>query len=167
MTIAVCPGSYDPVTLGHLDVIAKASKLFDDVVVVVAYNSVKNPLFTASERQEFIEKSVSELGITNVRVQILEGLLADFCKKLKADVIIKGLRHGGDYENELGMALLNRHLSGIETLFVPANNTHSHIASSYVKDVVFHGGDISDMVPRGIAEEIHKAFIKRGVESGE
>ena len=113
MTIAVCPGSYDPVTAGHLDVIERSARFFDEVHVVVAVNAA----------------------------------ITDYCKKVGATVIIKGLRQNGDYEAELGMALVNRKLAGIETLFLPADPILEHISSSIVKDVARHGGDVTGMVP--------------------
>ena len=132
MTIAVCPGSYDPVTAGHLDVIERCARFFDEVHVVVAVNAAKTPMFSEETRVEIIRKALEE---RNCR------------KKVGATVIVKGLRQNGDYEAELGMALVNRKLADVETLFLPAAPDLEHISSSIVKDVARHGGDVTGMVP--------------------
>ena len=147
MTIAVCPGSFDPLTAGHLDVIQRCARFFDQVHVVVAVNAAKTPLFSERARVEIICKAVGEQHIDNVTVESTEGLITDYCTKVGASVIIKGLRQNGDYEAELGMALVNRKLANIETLFLPADPVLEHISSSVVKDVARHGGDITGMVP--------------------
>ncbi|KFI68210.1 pantetheine-phosphate adenylyltransferase [Bifidobacterium magnum] len=147
MTIAVCPGSYDPVTNGHLDVIMRCAKLFDQVHVVVAVNAAKTPLFTEEERVEIIREALEAKSVSNFTVASTEGLITDYCKQVGATVIVKGLRQNGDYEAELGMALVNRKLAGVETMFLPADPILEHISSSVVKDVARHGGDISGMVP--------------------
>ena len=131
MTIAVCPGSYDPVTAGHLDVIERSARFFDEVHVVVAVNAAKTPMFSEATRVDVIRRALDKAG----------------CKNVSATVIIKGLRQNGDYEAELGMALVNRKLAGIETLFLPADPILEHISSSIVKDVARHGGDVTGMVP--------------------
>ena len=138
MTIAVCPGSYDPVTAGHLDVIERSARFFDEVHVVVAVNAAKTPMFSEATRGDVIRRALDKAGCKNVTV---------YCKKVGATVIIKGLRQNGDYEAELGMALVNRKLAGIETLFLPADPILEHISSSIVKDVARHGGDVTGMVP--------------------
>ena len=161
MTIAVCPGSYDPVTAGHLDVIERSARFFDEVHVVVAVNAAKTPMFSEATRVDVIRRALDKAGCKNVTVSSTDGLITDYCKKVGATVIIKGLRQNGDYEAELGMALVNRKLAGIETLFLPADPILEHISSSIVKDVagVFHppgpcdrdvarhGGDVTGMVP--------------------
>lgn len=147
MTIAVCPGSYDPVTNGHLDVMMRCARLFDEVHVVVAVNAAKTPLFTEQERVEIIREALAARGLTNVVVASTDGLITDYCKQVGATVIVKGLRQNGDYEAELGMALVNRKLADVETMFLPADPVLEHISSSVVKDVARHGGDISGMVP--------------------
>ena len=149
MSIAVCPGSFDPVTLGHLDVVRRGARLFDEVVVAVATDAGKAPLLTLDERVGLIEEAVADLA--NVRVAAVPGLLVDFCTQVGATVLLKGLRGGGDYDAELPMAWMNRHLTGVETLFLPADREVSHIASSLVKDVARHGGRIEDLVPDGVA----------------
>ena len=157
MTIAVCPGSYDPVTAGHLDVIERSARFFDEVHVVVAVNAAKTPMFSEATRVDVIRRALDKAGCKNVTVSSTDGLITDYCKKVGATVIIKGLRQNGDYEAELGMALVNRKLAGIETLFLPADPILEHISSSIVKeniapprcarDVARHGGDVTGMVP--------------------
>ncbi len=149
MTVAVCPGSYDPVTLGHLDVVRRGARLFDEVVLAVATNSTKQPLLPLDERVALATEAVA--GIPGVRVAAVPGLLADFCREVGAQVLLKGLRNGADYDAELPMALMNRHLSGVETVFLPADRAVAHIASSLVKDVARHGGRVDDLVPPGVA----------------
>ena len=135
MTIAVCPGSYDPVTAGHLDVIERCARFFDEVHVVVAVNAAKTPMFSEETRVEIIRQALAKRGCTNVKVASTTGLITDYCTKIGATVIVKGLRQNGDYEAELGMALVNRKLAGVETLFLPAAPDLEHISSSIVKDV--------------------------------
>ena len=117
MTIAVCPGSYDPVTAGHLDVIERCARFFDEVHVVVAVNAAKTPMFSEETRVEIIRKALEERNCRNIKVASTTGLITDYCKKVGATVIVKGLRQNGDYEAELGMALVNRKLADVETLF--------------------------------------------------
>ena len=147
MTIAVCPGSFDPVTSGHLDVIERCARFFEQVHVVVAVNAAKTPLFSEQARVQIIQQAVAEHRIENVTVASTEGLITDYCTAVGASVIVKGLRQNGDYEAELGMALVNRKLANIETIFLPADPVLEHISSSVVKDVARHGGDITGMVP--------------------
>lgn len=160
MTIAVCPGSYDPVTTGHLDVIKRSAHFFDEVHVVVAVNAAKTPMFTEQERVDIIRRALEEDGCTNIVVSSTDGLITDYCTKVGATVIVKGLRQNGDYEAELGMALVNRKLADIETLFLPANPILEHISSSIVKDVARHGGDITGMVPDYVVPMLTKALQK-------
>ena len=147
MTIAVCPGSYDPVTAGHMDVIERSSHLFGHIYVVVAVNAAKVPLFSEGERVDIIREAIAARHVNNVTVDSTDGLITDYCTAVGAQVIVKGLRQNGDYEAELGMALVNRKLAGVETLFLPADPVLEHISSSVVKDVARHGGDITGMVP--------------------
>lgn len=149
MSIAVVPGSFDPVTLGHLDVVRRAAQLFDEVVVAVATNPAKAPLLTIAERLDLVRGAVA--GLPGTRVAEVPGLLVDFCRDVGATAVVKGLRSGGDYDAELPMAWMNQHL-GVETLFLPADPDVAHIASSLVKDVARHGGRIEDLVPPGVAE---------------
>ncbi|WEV53237.1 pantetheine-phosphate adenylyltransferase [Bifidobacterium sp. ESL0798] len=147
MTIAVCPGSYDPVTAGHLDVIERSARIFETVHVVVAVNSAKTPMFSENTRVDVIKRALVKDGYPHVIVASTDGLITDYCTKVGASVIVKGLRQNGDYEAELGMALVNRKLSGVETMFLPANPILEHISSTIVKDVARHGGDVTGMVP--------------------
>lgn len=156
MSLAVCPGSFDPVTLGHLDVIRRARSMFDEVVVVVAHNAAKHPLLAVDVRVALVEGAVADM--TGVTVTSWDGLLADFLTRSGAQAVVKGLRGGADVDAELGMALLNRHLSGVETVFVPGDGALAHVASSLVKDVARHGGSIDDLVPPGVAAAVSAAL---------
>jgi pantetheine-phosphate adenylyltransferase len=141
----VCPGSFDPITNGHLDIIGRASQLFDEVVVGVGRNAGKNGLFTADERMDLIRKVTAEYG--NVRVEVIDGLLIDFCAEQGIRAIVKGLRAVSDYEYELQMSHMNHRLSGVETLFVASNPLYSYLSSSLIKEVAALGGDVSGLVP--------------------
>ncbi|WP_263119728.1 pantetheine-phosphate adenylyltransferase [Cellulomonas fimi] len=160
MTIAVCPGSYDPVTLGHLDVVRRARLVADQVVVLVARNSAKNALLPVDVRVELIRTAVADLD--GVRVQATGGLLVDALRELGADLVVKGIRGGADFDAELPMALMNRHLSGVETVFVPGDPALAHVASSLVKDVARHGGPIDDLVPAGVGDAVRAALSGGG-----
>lgn len=153
VSIAVVPGSFDPVTLGHLDVVRRAAALFDEVVVAVATNVAKAPLLSAVERVDLVAAAVADLPA--VRAAEVPGLLVDFCRDVGATAVVKGLRSGGDYDAELPMAWMNRHL-GVETVFLPADPAVAHIASSLVKDVARHGGPIEALVPAGVAEVVRE-----------
>ncbi len=142
---AVCPGSFDPVTNGHLDIIARATRLYDEVYVAVMINTSKKGLFTVAERIALIEEVTAEFG--NVRVESFHGLLVDFCGQREIPAIVKGLRAVSDFDYELQMAQMNNGLSGVETLFVPTNPTYSFLSSSLVKEVAQWGGDVSHLVP--------------------
>ncbi|MGN2367195.1 pantetheine-phosphate adenylyltransferase [Actinotignum sp. UMB0459] len=154
MMLAVCPGSFDPVTFGHLDVFARAASLFDEVVILVAHNSSKNPLFSPRQRVEFIREEVRHM--TNVRVEDFGGLLVDFCRDIRADAIVKGLRSAVDLDAEYPMALMNREISGIETVFLVGDPAKGHIASSLVKDVARHKGDVRSFVPARVARALEE-----------
>ena len=158
MSIAVCPGSFDPITLGHLDVIHRARSMFDEVVVGVARNSAKKALLGERERVDLARSALA--GVAGVRVELVPGLLVDFSREVGACAVVKGLRGGADFDAELPMALLNRHLIGIETVFVIGDPALAHIASSLVKDVARHGGEIDDLVPAGVAEAV-RAAVRR------
>lgn len=146
MSIAVCPGSFDPITNGHVDMVRRAASLFDEVVVVIANNPAKSYMFSEEKRRELAE--VALMGIEGVRVELLgEILLASFCQDIGASVIIKGLRGTSDFDAEQSMALMNRKLGGIETVFVMSNSEFLHISSSLVKEVANYGGSIRGMVP--------------------
>ncbi|KMY23549.1 Phosphopantetheine adenylyltransferase [Actinobaculum suis] len=166
MVRAVCPGSFDPVTLGHLDVFARAAKMFDEVIVAVAHNSAKTPLFTAAQRVEFIRQALPETLASHgkpgsygkIRVEATTGLLVEFCRQEGASVIVKGLRSAVDLDAEYSMALMNRELSGIETVFVLGDPRKAHIASSLVKDVARHGGNVDGFVPENVARALKEKY---------
>ncbi len=159
MTTAVCPGSFDPVTLGHLDVVRRARSMFDHVVVGIAQNVGKSPLLDLDERVHLAKAALAD--IDGVEVAVVPGLLVDFCREVGAVAVVKGLRGGADYDAEVPMALMNRHLTGVETVFVTGDPALAHIASSLVKDVARHGGDVRDLVPDGVAEALAAAFRGR------
>jgi len=145
MRRAVCPGSFDPVTNGHLDIIRRAARLFDEVTVGVLVNPNKKGLFSVDERLTMLGDVVT--GLDNVKVEAFEGLLVDFCRDHDIDAIVKGLRAVGDFDTELQMAQMNASLSGVETVFVPTSPEWSFLASSLVKEVARFGGDVSGLVP--------------------
>jgi pantetheine-phosphate adenylyltransferase len=141
----VCPGSYDPVTLGHADVIRRAAALYDEVVVAVLHNPAKQGTFTPEQRRDLILDACGDLA--NVRVELFANrLLVDVCRDVGATAIVKGLRGGTDFAYELPMALMNRHLTGVETVFLPGDPRFEHISSSLVKEVARYGGDVSGLV---------------------
>lgn len=156
---AVCPGSYDPVTNGHLDVVVRAARLYDEVVVAVLHNAAKAGTFAASERVGFITRALAARGLRDrVRVEAFaETLLVDVCRQVGAAVVVKGLRSGDDVAYEFQMALMNRHLGGVETVFLPGDPTLAHVSSSLVKDVARYGGEVAGLVP----DEVGEALIRR------
>ncbi len=157
--IAVCPGSFDPVTLGHRDIIQRASKLFDKVIVLVSVNAMKNPSFTVVERVKLIEKVTADLD--NVVIDINDGLLADYVKNVGACAIIKGLRAVSDFEYEFQMALANKILyDGAETVFLTTSAENMYLSSSVVKQIASFGGDITHFVPEAILEDIKARLWK-------
>ncbi|GHC84981.1 phosphopantetheine adenylyltransferase [Streptomyces flavofungini] len=155
---AVCPGSFDPITNGHLDIIARASKLYDVVHVAVMINKSKKGLFEIEERIELIRQVTAEFG--NVEVESFQGLLVDFCKERDIPAIVKGLRAVSDFDYELQMAQMNNGLTGVETLFVPTNPAYSFLSSSLVKEVASWGGDIAHLVPPVVLEGLNKRLAK-------
>ncbi|MDM7853957.1 pantetheine-phosphate adenylyltransferase [Cellulomonas alba] len=163
MSLAVCPGSFDPITLGHLDVVRRARSMFDEVVVGVAVNSSKRALLDLDTRVALAQKAVADLP--GVRVEVVPGLLADFVTQVGAVAVVKGLRGAADVDAETPMALMNRHLSGVETVFVPGDSALAHIASSLVKDVARFGGPIDDLVPPGVGDAVRAALTTDGGEA--
>ena len=153
MSRAVCPGSFDPVTNGHLDVFSRASLLFDEVVVAVLINKTKRSLFTVDERIEMLTQVTAPLG--NVRIDAFHGLLVDFCRDRGIPAIVKGLRAVSDFDYELQMAQMNHRLAGVETLFVSTNPLYSYLSSSLVKEVVTYGGDVTGLVPPLVLDRLH------------
>ena len=149
---AVCPGSFDPITNGHLDIIARASRLYDEVYVAVMINKSKKGLFEIEERIELIRQVTAEYA--NVRVEAFHGLLVDFCKQRDIPAIVKGLRAVSDFDYELQMAQMNRGLAGVDTLFMPTNPEYSFLASSLVKEIAKWGGDVSELVPPNVLKRL-------------
>ena len=152
MRRAVCPGSFDPVTNGHVDVINRAAALYDELVVAVLVNPGKAGLFTVTERMELLRESVDD--VPNVTVDSFQGLLVDYCRGNDIPVIVKGLRAVSDFEYELQMAQMNRELAGVETLFVPTAPQVGHLSSSLVKQIATFGGDVSGLVPKVVQERL-------------
>jgi pantetheine-phosphate adenylyltransferase len=142
---ALCPGTFDPVTNGHLDIVRRASSLFEAVVVAVIENPSKQSLFPTEERVTMLEEAVTDLG--NVEVDSFSGLLVDYASRKGIGVIVKGLRAVSDFDYELQMAQMNRQLSGVETCFVPTSPNWSYLSSSLVKEIARYGGDVSGLVP--------------------
>ncbi|CAA9278631.1 MAG: Phosphopantetheine adenylyltransferase [uncultured Blastococcus sp.] len=152
MRRAVCPGSFDPVTNGHVDVISRAAGLYDELVVAVLVNPGKAGLFTVDERMELLREALADLP--NVTVSSFQGLLVDYCRSHDIPVIVKGLRAVSDFEYELQMAQMNRELAGIETLFVPTAPQVGHLSSSLVKQISQFGGDVSRLVPKVVNDRL-------------
>jgi pantetheine-phosphate adenylyltransferase len=149
---AVCPGSFDPVTNGHVDVITRAAGLYDELVVAVLVNPGKAGLFPVEERIDLLRDAVSDLP--NVVVDSFQGLLVDYCRAHDIPVIVKGLRAVSDFEYELQMAQMNRELAGVETLFVPTAPQVGHLSSSLVKQIALFGGDVARLVPKAVHDRL-------------
>ena len=157
MKIAIYPGSFDPVTLGHLDIIERAAKIVDELVVAVLMNGSKSPLFTVTERVDMLRDVTKHIG--NVKVMSFSGLLVDFAKEINASIIIRGLRAITDFEYELQMAQTNHILNDkIDTVFLTSNLEYSYLSSSTVKEVASFGGDISKFVPEYVIDRIYKKY---------
>ncbi len=152
MRIAVCPGSFDPVTNGHLDVFARASKMADHVIVAVLINRTKSSLFSVDERIEMLTEVTAPLG--NVKVDSFYGLLVDYCQEHGVNAIVKGLRAVSDFDYELQMAQMNFRLAGVETCFISTNPLYSYLSSSLVKEVATHGGDVTGLVPDAVLKRL-------------
>ena len=166
MRIAVCPGSFDPVTNGHIDVIKRAANLFDKVIVTVMVNDAKKPTFTVEERIEFLKRATAE--IKNIEVDSFNGLLADYTMQKHATAVVKGLRVMSDFEYEFQMALTNISLSPkVETIFLPASIDCMFLSSSMVRQVAQHGRDITPFVPKGLAEDISAKLYGKGEQKNE
>ncbi|MBR5060470.1 MAG: pantetheine-phosphate adenylyltransferase [Clostridia bacterium] len=161
MRVGVYPGSFDPLTNGHLDIIMRASKLFDLLIVGILKNDSKRAVFSMEERQSQIERCTAEL--TNVKVESFTGLLVDFVKEKNADTIVRGLRAVSDYEYELQMAMLNKHMSpDVDTIFFMTDIHNSFLSSSVIKDIAQHGGNIHGLVPDEIVDEIYAKLMVEG-----
>ena len=150
--IAVCPGSYDPVTFGHLDIIVRAQRIFGEVIVAVGMNSTKNYLFDAAERVELLRAATVDLP--GISVLPLEGLLVDFCRENNANVVVKGLRFATDFDYELQMAHLNAELGDVETVMLPGGKRWGTLSSSMIREVAWCGRDVSEYVPQLVADRI-------------
>ena len=157
MSTALCPGSFDPVTLGHIDIIERSSRHFDQVVVAVIRNPQKTQsLFTLEERQEMLEECTAHLS--NIRIDFFKGLLIEFARENGADAIVKGLRAVSDFDYELQMAQMNQRLSGIDTFFLSTSPNYSFLSSSLVREVARYGGDVTSMVPPIVAKRLLDRF---------
>jgi pantetheine-phosphate adenylyltransferase len=159
MTRAVCPGSFDPVTNGHLDILRRAAAIFDELVIATGTNPSKSRLFDPDERMEMLREVSADLP--NVRVMGFTGLIVDFCREIDAQAIVKGLRGGNDYEYELPMAQMNAHLTGVETVFIPTNASLGYVSSSLVKEVASLGGDVSALVPAAVHDRLVSRLAQR------
>jgi pantetheine-phosphate adenylyltransferase len=148
----VCPGSFDPITFGHLDIVERASSIFDEVVIAVMVNQTKKTLFTVEERIEMTKEVTSKFP--NVKVDSWSGLLVDYCKKNDISIIVKGLRAVTDFDYELQMSQINLQLQGVETLFISTAPAHSFLSSSLVKEIASHGGDVSSYIPAVLLERL-------------
>lgn len=156
---AVCPGSFDPVTLGHVDIIGRASRLYDEVVVAVLINKSKSSLFTVDERMDMLTQVTAEYG--NVRVDSFHGLLVHYCEANDIPVVVKGIRAVSDFDYELKMAQMNHGLTGLDTLFMPTNPEFSFLSSSLVKEIATWGGDVGRLVPVPVLERLSARLDER------
>lgn len=160
MRTAICPGSFDPVTCGHINIIARAAAMFDKVIVVVMVNQNKTPLFTAAERVDLLKRATA--AFANVEIEYYDGLLADYARQKQATAIVKGLRALSDFEYEFQMALTNRKLNpDAETVFLTTNAEYMYLSSSLVKQVASHGGDIREFVPACIIQDIQEKYGRK------
>ncbi len=155
MQLAVCPGSFDPLHNGHVEIVARASNLFDEVIVAISPNMHKNPMFSVQERMDMARETFSYVRGVSVR-PLGSGLLTEFCKEVGANALVKGLRDPKDLAYESPMATMNRHLSGLETVFLAADGRYTHLSSTLVKEVHSLGGDVSEFVPRAVQRRLHE-----------
>lgn len=162
MKRALCPGTFDPVTHGHLDIVSRASRLFDEVIVGVGTNSTKNPLFGLDDRLRLVAAVTARLP--NVQAMPIDGLLVDFCREHECMAVVKGLRFASDFDYELQMAQLNKQLSGIETIMLPTAAEWSFVSSTMMREIARLGGDISAFVPPVVADSIQAAVAARKAE---
>lgn len=161
MRIFVYPGSFDPVTRGHLDIIDRAASLCDRLIVAVLTNSGKSPVFTMEERMDLLRRAIGTR--TNVEVRSFTGLLVHFLDEVGATTIVKGLRAMSDFEYEMQMALINKHMNpSVETLFMMADTQYSFLSASVVRELGRHGGPVEDFVPEGLADDIRSKFARMG-----
>ncbi len=161
MSIAVYPGSFDPITLGHLNIIKRASRIFDEVYVAVMVNSAKKPMFSLEERMEFISRTVSRFE--NVHVDCSDKLLVDYCKSVGSKVIVKGLRAVSDFEMEFQMAHANKIIAPeIETVFLTSSEKYTYLSSTIVKEMARYNADLSNFIPREIIDDFQRKMTERG-----
>ena len=159
--IAIVPGSFDPITYGHIDIIKRSSELFDEIIVAILVNPYKKYLFSLDERVEMIEETIKD--IPNIRVDAFSGLLVNYAKKVGSSVIVRGLRAVSDFEYEMQLTFMNKALDeGIETFYMMANKQYSFISSSIVKGVSGFGADLSKFVPKNVEERLEKKMKERG-----
>ena len=151
---ALCPGSFDPVTNGHIDIISRAANLYDEVIVAVFVNQSKSSLFSVDERRDMLAEVTAEYP--NVTIDTFEGLVVDYCRSHDIPVIVKGLRAVSDFDYELQMAQMNRGLAGVDTLFMPTNPEYSFLASSLVKEIAKWGGDVASLVPPNVLKRLQE-----------
>ena len=159
MKRVVCPGSFDPITYGHLDIVERASSIFDEVVIAVMVNKTKQTLFTVEERIEMISEVTSRYK--NVTVDSWSGLLVDYCRANKIPTIVKGLRAVSDFDYELQMSQVNLQLQGVETLFMSTAPSHSFLSSSLVKEIASYGGDVSAYMPAAIVDKLKSRLNRK------
>lgn len=164
MSRAVCPGSFDPVTVGHLDIVERAVGLYDGVVVAVGSNVGKNALFAPAERVAMLQEACA--GWPTVTVTLFSGLLVDFCRENRIDVIVKGVRTGADFDYEIAMAQMNRRLTGVDTSFLPTSPQLAYVSSSLVREVASLGGDVTPFVPAGVLARITARLAERAGPGG-
>lgn len=162
MRNAVCPGSFDPVTNGHLDVFERASAMYDNVTIAVLTNSSKSAVFTIDERISFIADACKSW--TNIKVVSFQGLLVDFCKQNDISIIVKGLRAVSDFDYELQMAQMNYRLAKIETSFIATNPEYGYLSSSLIKEISKHGGDVSGLVPNNVLNALKAKSAQGGTK---
>ncbi len=159
MRRAVCPGSFDPVTNGHLDIVGRTAQLFDEVVVAVLINKSKKGMFSVEERIEMLTEQTA--AYPNVRVDSFHGLLVDYCRTHEIRAIVKGIRAVSDFDYELKMAQMNHRLSGVDTLFMPTSPEFSFVASSLVKEVATYGGDVAHLLPESVRRRLLERIAER------
>lgn len=155
MQSAVCPGSFDPMHNGHVEIIARAANLFDEVIVAVSANMHKTPMFSLDDRIEMAQETFSYLRGVTIRPLRPGILLTDFCKEVGASAVVKGLRNAQDLSYEASMATMNRHLTSLETVFLAADSRYSHLSSTLVKEVHSLGGDVAEFIPRAVQKRLH------------